>query len=305
MGGKNWRKNVNSTSEDQLLSDILQGFLLDRRAQGISHKTIQLYNKELSYFTKFLDSKGVKTISGLTASVVRQYLAELSTHRSPAGCHIPYRIIKSLTYWWEAENPDYVSPMHRVKGPKLDKKLLEPADLGDVRKMVDACRGPNVLRDKAILHFLLDTGCRANEILSMDVSDLDIERGNVQVRYGKGKKQRIVIFGKSSRRALRAYLKHRKDKCPALWITDEKQRLTYSGLRQIVRRAAERAGVQEPSLHSFRRAFVVAMLRKRVNIMTIRNLMGHADLRILERYSNQNQVELEDAYRDGSPGDLV
>ena len=72
-----------------------------------------------------------------------------------------------------------------------------------------------------------------------------------------------------------------------------------------MRRAAERAGVEEPSLHSFRRAFVVAMLRKRVNIMTIRNLMGHADLRVLERYANQSAIELEDAYRDGSPGDLA
>jgi len=139
----------------------------------------------------------------------------------------------------------------------------------------------------------------------LDIADLDIDRGTVQVRYGKGKKQRIAIFGKLSRKAIRTYLRHRKDDCPALWITDEKRRLTYWGLRQLVRRAAERAGVEEPPLHSFRRAFVVAMLRKRVNIMTIRNLMGHADLRVLERYANQNEVELEDAYRDGSPGDLA
>jgi integrase/recombinase XerD len=297
---------MNCKNVDQLLSNIVEGFLLDRRAQGISHKTIQLYTKELSYFGKFLQGMGVETIEDLTANVVRQYMAELSTHRSPAGCHVPYRIIKSLTYWWENETDgEYVSPVHRVRGPKLDKKLLEPADLGDVRKMIDACKGNNAPRDKAILHMLLDTGCRANEFLSLDIADLDIDRGTVQVRYGKGKKQRIAIFGKLSRKAIRTYLRHRKDDCPALWITDEKRRLTYWGLRQLVRRAAERADVEEPSLHSFRRAFVVAMLRKRVNIMTIRNLMGHADLRVLERYANQNEVELEDAYRDGSPGDLA
>ena len=199
---------------------------------------------------------------------------------------------------------DYISPMRKVKAPRLEKKLLEPVDLGDVRKMIDACDGRFSYRDKAILHALLDTGCRANEFISMDRDDLDIERGLIFVRYGKGGKQRMVIVGKQSRKAIRNYLRHRKDTCPALWVTDDQNRLTYWGLRQIVRRAAERAGLEEPSLHSFRRAFVVAMLRKRVNIMTIRNLMGHADLRVLERYANQSAVELEDAYRDGSPGDL-
>jgi integrase/recombinase XerD len=261
----------------------------------------------LSYFKRFLERQGVETIEEVTANVIRLYMEELSGHRSPAGCHVPYRIIKSLTYWWEDElDGDYVSPMHRkVKPPKLDRKLLEPVDLGDVREMIDACEGPNAYRDKAILYCLLDTGARADEFISMDIKDLDIERGTIQVRYGKGNKERIVIIGKQSRKALRGYLRRRTDDCQALWITDEKHRLTYWGLRQLLRRAAERANLEKmPSLHAFRRAFVVAMLRKRVSIMTIRNLMGHADLKVLERYANQSSVELEDAYRDGSPSDL-
>lgn len=292
---------TNPTSFEQ----VLEGFLLDRKAQGVSKKTYGLYYKELNYFKDFIEKKGIFSIDEITPNAIRQYLDELSSHRNSGGCHMAYRTIKSLTYWWEQElDGDYISPMRKVKAPRLEKKLLEPVDLGDVRKMIDACDGRFSYRDKAILHALLDTGCRANEFISMDREDLDIERGLIFVRYGKGGKQRMVIVGKQSRKAIRSYLRHRKDTCPALWVTDDQNRLTYWGLRQIVRRAAERAGLEEPSLHSFRRAFVVAMLRKRVNIMTIRNLMGHADLRVLERYANQSAVELEDAYRDGSPGDL-
>ncbi len=284
---------------------VLDGFLLDRKAQGVSRKTLQLYTKELGYFKKFLEQKGIVTIDAVTPHVIRQYLEELSGHRNSGGCHLAYRTVKSLTYWWEQElDGEYVSPMRKIKAPRLDKRLMEPVDLENVRKMIDACGGQHAYRDKAILHCLVDTGCRANEFISIDREDLDIDRGLIFVRFGKGGKERMVIIGKQSRRAIRGYLRHRKDDCPALWVTDEGQRLTYWGLRQIIRRAAERAGVEEPPLHSFRRAFVVAMLRKRVNIMTIRNLMGHADLRVLERYANQSTIELEDAYRDGSPGDL-
>ena len=301
-------KNVNqplsfNTSTD--FEHVVQGFLLDRRSQRVSKKTVQLYTKELGYFRKFLMKQGIEKIELVTAHVVRLYLEELSSHRNPGGCHLAYRTIKSLTYWWEQEQDgEYISPVRKVKPPKLEKFLLPPVDLGDVRQMLDACKGPYALRDKAILYCLLDTGCRANEFVSVDIEDVDLLRGSLYIRNGKGGKDRMVFIGKQVRKALRGYLKKRTDENPALWISDEETRLTFWGLRQIMRRAAERAGVEAPALHSFRRAFVVAMLRKRVNIMTIRNLMGHADLRVLERYANQSAVELEDAYRDGSPGDL-
>lgn len=286
---------------------VRDSFLLDRQSEGVSKRTLRIYSQELGYFKKFLDGQGVLTIEGVSAQVARQYLNELSTHRNPGGCHIAYRVLKTFTYWWEQElDGDYTSPMRKVKSPRLTKELLPPADRSEIRQMLDACDGPNAYRDKAILYCLLDSGCRASEFLSVNLDDLDINRGSIHVKYGKGGKDRVVYIGKPSRKALRGYLKRRLDSSPALWVTRDGSRLTYFGLRQVMRRAANRAGLKkEPSLHSFRRAFVVAMLRKRVSLITLRNLMGHADLRVLERYANQNDAELRKAYDDGSPSDLV
>jgi site-specific recombinase XerC len=110
-------------------SYVVDGFLLDRRAQGVSKKTLSNYHQELGYFQKFLDEQGISTIEGVTAPVARYYLSELATHRNSGGCHLAYRVLKSLTCWWEAElDGDYTSPLRRVKPPKRNNELLPPAD---------------------------------------------------------------------------------------------------------------------------------------------------------------------------------
>ena len=102
---------------------------------------------------------------------------------------------------------------------------------------------------------------------------------------------------------VRAYLRLRRDKKPALWVTRNGERLTYWGLRQIIRRRSFQAGVDTPSIHSFRRAFAVNMLRAGVDIFSLQKLMGHADLQVLRRYLALTTEDIARAHRIGSPVD--
>ena len=280
---------------------IVSGFLVDCRARRLSPKTIRAYSQELRYFCDWLDGQGVVELEELAAEDVRLYLVQLSERRNPGGCHIAYRVIKTFTYWWEQETDgEYRSPVRKVRPPKLNIQPLGPVELGDVRRMVEACKQD---RDKAILLALLDAGCRANEFISIDLSDLDLVTGAVYIRHAKGGKSRTVFVGKTTRRAIRAYLKHRQDSCPALWVTDEGERLTYSGLRQVIRRAAARAGLPEPGLHAFRRAFAVSCLRNGVDVYSLQALMGHASLQVLKRYLKLTGDDLQAAHMRGGPVD--
>jgi integrase/recombinase XerD len=74
-------------------------------------------------------------------------------------------------------------------------------------------------RDAAILLCLLDTGARASEFLGINLEDINQARGDILIRHGKGNKPRTVYIGKQSKRALRRYLRHRRDESPALWVT--------------------------------------------------------------------------------------
>lgn len=104
--------------------------------------------------------------------------------------------------------------------------------------------------------------------MNIDIQDVDIVSGATLIERGKGAKPRTVFLGKASRNALRAYLKHRIDNHPALWVTDDGERLEYGGLRGILTRRAKLAGVNAPSLHSFRRAFAINMLRAGVDVFS-------------------------------------
>ena len=108
-------------------------------------------------------------------------------------------------------------------------------------------------------------------------------------------------MAKKARRAFRAYLKARNDESPAAWITEDGTRLSYGGLRAILVRRAESAGVPQPTLHSFRRAFALNYLRNGGDIYSLQILMGHANLQVLRRYLKQTEQDVQEAHSKASP----
>jgi integrase/recombinase XerD len=285
---------------------VVNAFLVDRKSQSISPRTVRTYKYELGYFLKFLDDQGVLSMEELTPNVIRMYLLQLAERRNPGGCHIAYRIIRTLTYWWEVETDgEYVSPIRKVKPPKVNKQIMPGVPLEDVRLMIQSCKGDLAKRDRALLMCLLDTGCRAAEFLSLNIGHVDFISGSVIVERGKGGKSRMVYLGSKSRRSLRAYLKIQTDLTPGapLWATKHGDRLTQAGLRQILKRRAQAAGVPVPGAHKFRRAFALSMLRAGTDLETLRQIMGHASLEVLARYLELIDDDLQAAHRQNSPID--
>jgi site-specific recombinase XerD len=160
-------------------------------------------------------------------------------------------------------------------------------------------------RDRALLLALLDTGCRASESVALDVQDVNMTTGAVIIRSGKGGKFRTAFMGASTRREVLRYLRHGTENAGPLWVTPEGGRLTYAGLRSIVRRRARAAGLSVPSLHSFRRAFALGMLKGGADILSISRLLGHADLSLLQRYIRQMVDDLAAVHRRAGPVDKL
>ena len=289
------------------LETWLEAFLLDRKSQNMSSHTIQFYRAELQRFAGFAESQVITDVMQITPNTIRAFLAWLEeTGHNPGGRHAAYRALKAFLRWFESEvEPDnWKNPVNKIKPPKLAQDVLEPAALEDIGALLKVC-GADLLgaRDRAIFLFLLDTGARANEALSVDVEDVDLVTGAVMIRMGKGRKSRTVFLGQKSRKALRAYLKGRRDNCAALFASDDGKRLAYGGLRGIVTRRASQAGIDPPELHSFRRAFAINMLRAGVDVYSLQELMGHADLQVLRRYLKLTSVDLRAAHVKGSPAD--
>jgi site-specific recombinase XerD len=295
-------------SEVDFIPDWINQFYQSKKVEGVSPYTLIFYKQQLGHFLKYCEAQVITHFSEITPNVVRQFLLwHEQTGHNPGGLHAAYRVLRTFLLWYESEvEPEgWRNPIHKVKAPKVPTLPLEPVELGDVSALLGTCKSASFLdiRDKAVLMFLLDTGARAREVLHVDIQDVDLTIGATLIQRGKGAKPRTVFLGKASRRALRAFLKSRNDNHPALWVTEDSERLEYGGLRGILERRAKLAGIKAPSLHSFRRAFALNMLRAGVDVFSLQKLMGHADLQVLRRYLAQTTEDIAQAHRIGSPVD--
>lgn len=295
-------------SQQDYLPMMVESFLIDRRSQGLSPETIELYVKKLQYFLKYCERQALTQVSQITADFIRRYLLELSETHNPGGVHACFRPLRTMLYWIEEEEimpAGWKNPIRRVKAPKLPTDPIEPIHIDEIHQLLKTCQSNySGARDKAMMLGLLDTGARAKEFLNIDLEDVDMATGAVMIRQGKGRKPRMVFLGRKTIRAIRGYLRYRHDNSPALWVSIHGERMTYAALRCLLRRRAEKIGMKSiPTPHDFRRAFALVMLRNGVDIFALQKLMGHSDLQILRRYLAQTDEDVHTAHMKGSPVD--
>lgn len=287
----------------------VESFLIDRQAAGLSRYTLKFYRQFLTPFITYCNAHSLTLLKDVNPDTLRRYFLALSEKHNPGGVHAAYRTLRAFFRWLGNEEvmpPEWKNPILKVKPPKVSLEPLEPISIADVGALIGVCpRGEFTgERDRAIFLFLLDTGVRAQELCKTDIHDADLNTGEVQIRYGKGGKTRVVFLGRKTRRALRAYFRSRHDPSPALFVSKDGERLTYDGLRLLLDRRVKLANLQKkPTLHDFRRAFALNMLRNGVDVFSLQRLMGHSDLQVMRRYLAQNNQDTHSAHMLGGPVD--
>jgi integrase/recombinase XerD len=226
------------TSEvlDDYIAVWVGAFLTAKRAAGLSRNTVLYYTRQLRQFETYCDAQAVRQIAQVTPSFIREWLLYLEQGHNAGGRHAAFRALRAFLLWYEHET-DEVTSIRKVQPPRVSLEPLQGVSLSDVLAMVSVAD----TRDAAILLCLLDTGCRAREFLGINLGDVDQATGEILVRQSKGQRPRHVYLGQTARKALRRYLKHRKDNSPALWVSRHGDRLAYSSLRGMVVRLFIRA----------------------------------------------------------------
>lgn len=299
---------ITKTALHDYLEVWIEAFLIDRQAQNLSKNTVLYYRDRLNKLLEFAQTQAVNQVSQLTPDVLRRFLLWLERiGHNPGGVHACYRALRAFMLWyWQELDLQGEPPTSKVKAPKVALEPLQPVELQEVERLIKTCDRTFLgLRDKAILLTLLDTGARARELLSIDLDDMDLFSGAVLIRSGKGRKPRTVYLSQATRRALRGFLKVRMDDNASLFTTEAGTRLTYSGMNTMLKMRAKKAGVQHVTIHSFRRATAINMLRSGVDVFSIQQLLGHSDLQVLKRYLALASDDLRQAHAKGSPVDRL
>lgn len=289
-----------------------ESFLLDREAQRCTPKTLTHYTYTLGTFVGWLQRCGINSPEEITSHHIRAYLVELQRRGlRDTTQHAHARGIKTWLRWLVNEGELDESPMCRVSMPRLDKRIQPPFSPEEIKALLAACntKTPKDLRDRAMTLALLDSGLRASEFVGLRVNSVDMRSGLVTV-MGKGHKQRTVRFGAKTRQAILRYLARRSEPtqdsplCIA-YRTDGEERspLTLRGLQMVFRNLGERAGVTPCHPHRFRRTFALWCLRDGMDLHSLRLLMGHSSLAVLQRYLALAGEDIERAHRLHSPVD--
>lgn len=273
-------------------------FITAKEAERCTPRTIETYRFTLERFRDWLATQNVFDARNITPHHIRLFLAGLDKQGRAAGyIHIYARTIKTWVRFLHTEGLIPTDPMQNVAMPRLDKKILPAFTPEDVKLLLNAC---NTERDRALVLCLLDTGCRAAELVALSVGDVNSKNGAVTIRQGKGRKDRLAFMGAKARKALLRYLMTRPEAQPAEPLFPSftsRERLKTNGLLLLCRRLGERAGVEHCHPHTFRRTFALWSLRAGMNIYALQQIMGHSDLEVLRKYLALVEEDLEDAHR--------
>jgi len=285
-------------SAPSLLRMTLDGFLTSREATRLSPVTVNWYRGMLQPFLAFLEKQGITAPEAIAPSHIRAFLVSLQRQGVKDNTvHAYARAVRAFLNFLVEEGIIPESPMRKVKMPRLDRRILPAFAPEDVKRLLAVCEAP---RDTAIVLCLLDTGLRAAEFTALNVGDVDLKTGAVQVRRGKGGKGRVAFLGAKARKALLRYLLARGEAKPEepLWLSETTgARLTAYGLRLLLRRLGKRADVEHCHPHTFRRTFALWSLRAGMNVYALQQIMGHSDLTILRRYLALVEQDLAEAHK--------
>ena len=274
-----------------------ESFMLDCEARQLRPATLRYYRQQLTWFLTFAVDAGADGPEGITAFIIRSYLASLQ-HRdlSPASVQSAARAIRAFCNFLVGEEIMDTSPMKRIRMPRADRKKPDSFSKDEVRRLLNVA---NCWREKAAILCLIDSGCRSSEFVAWNIGDVNIATGTVRVRHTKVRDERTVYLGNKSRQALLKYLVELPDRSPdsPIWQNIQTgERLLPNGLNQMLRRLGRRAGVMPCGPHKFRRTCATWSLANGMSIYDLRKLMGHSDLDMLLHYLDNDAGAAHKAY---------
>src|SRR5262252_1783909 len=274
-----------------------------------SQNTVRAYQGELRKLGGFLASRGHSLeMADIRHEDLRAYQRHLAlTLKSPASRARALVAVRSWLRWLAREKLVESDLSNGVTLPKLTQRLPKPMSGDELSRLLAAlpAESPIEKRDRALVHFLISTGCRISEALGLDRTDVP-RQGSRVIVTGKGAKQRAVYLTDDARAAVNEYLESREDTSMALFVNydptcrpGDDRRLTAGGARHVVRRLRRELGAWWfRSPHVARHTAATSLLEVTGgDVRLVQEVLGHANLNTLQGYTRIVDARKQEAYR--------
>lgn len=281
------------------IRELAEDFATELRRKNRSKQTIDGYLTRIRYFADYLERNELSTSApDITREHLGGYIEDLLTRPnlrtgeplSPEYARGQYRSLQQFFKYLAAEDIIETNPFDKMSPPAVPEQEVPVPTIDAVRALLSECGGTdfNDRRDTAIIRLFADTGIRCGEMAPLEVDSLDFNENTVLV-IGKGRRPRTVPFGDKTRTALRRYLRVRarhpaaKNENAALWL-GYKGAMTDSGIRQMLERRCDAAGIERLHPHQLRHFFAHTWLDSGGQEEDLMMLAGWRSRQMLGRY---------------------
>jgi integrase/recombinase XerC len=305
------------------LASWIEQYLTHLRYQrNASPHTLRNYASDLYQFHFFLthttegEPRSEPALEQIDNITIREFLGILYQQRNrKSSVARKLAVLRSFMKYLAGQGVVPSNPAKNVASPKQEKLLpehLSPVAVAELLEMPDAGTALD-LRDRAILELFYASGIRVSELVGLERDNLGLEEGFIRV-VGKGRKERIVPFGRKAGDAIRKYLEVRHEiygkqgatgalgTDSAVFLNCRGRRLTTRGVAVIVdRHVARLAQKLRVHPHTLRHTFATHMLDAGADLRSIQELLGHESLSTTQKYTHVSAEQLVRVYRSCHP----
>jgi len=275
----------------QQIDDFLQYLETEK---GCSENTTSAYRNDLTQFFEFIEQAASDWYEVEKTNLVSY--VKLLRSRDYASSTVARKVaaVKSFFHFLLDQEILEDDPTATLDSPKVKKrlpKILPPEDIESLLNQPGPSRDAKSLRDKAFLELLYASGMRVSELVSLDVTDIEMEQRVVHCS-GKANKQRTLPISERAIPHLQTYLDRGRPsllKDPeeeALFLNHRGQRLTRQGLWLIIKGYVESAGLDGAvTPHTLRHSFATHLINRGAELRDVQKLLGHANISTTQIYT--------------------
>ena len=283
----------------------VEGFLLLLAARR-SPRTVDAYRRDLAAFAATIHGR----IGETTTDEIEAWLAAMRADgRAPATIARRLAAVRAYLRHLTLIGTRSDNPAASIAGPRRARTVPRTLSPAEAERLVETAGGtsPRAMRDRALVELLYGAGLRVSEAIGLVKASVDLDQRIVRV-VGKGSKERLVPLGRPAADAVRRYMalgrphldrRHRPD----LFLNARGGALTRAGAFLILRRLADRAGLEPGRVHPhlLRHSFATHLLEGGADLRSVQEMLGHADVGTTERYTHVSDRHRREAYFRAHP----
>ncbi len=274
----------------------------------LSNNTLQSYKRDILQYQTYIDKNKLNYLK-IDDEQLNKYLKSLSrVGKKPSTISRNLATIRAFYQFLIRTKKLKKDPTEGIHSPKVEKKVPSVLTAKEVELLLNQPKNIDLkgIRDKAMLEFAYATGMRVTEIISLDITDVNVEESYVACNSGNNK--RNIPLGSMSLQALVEYIekarpvliKDENDK--ALFVNINGKRLTRQGFWKIVKYYKEQAHISKDiTPHVLRHSFATHLLKNGADLKSIQTMLGHSDISSTQVYMQFKNENLKDIYNKAHP----